>query len=279
MTFRTVIKEVAIEQGVYATFMPKPLSGQPGSGMHTHMSLFEGDVNAFYEEGAQYQLSKVGRQFIAGLLRHANEISAVTNQFVNSYKRLWGGDEAPSFICWGHNNRSALVRVPLYKPSKGQSSRVEYRALDSAANPYLAYALMLAAGLKGIEEEYELPPEAEDNVWSLTDAERRALGYAPLPASLDHALEYMEESELVAETLGEQVFNYVLLNKRTRVAGVPHAGHALRAEEQPRDALTLDRRTMSTSERSSALTGLARLGFSDLARRGPPRASSRRPSA
>ena len=214
MTFRTVVKEVAIEQGVYATSMPKPLSGQPGSGMHTHMSLFEGDMNAFYEEGGQYQLSKVGRQFIAGLLRHANEISAVTNQFVNSYKRLWGGDEAPSFICWGHNNRSALVRVPLYKPNKGQSTRVEYRALDSAANPYLSYALMLAAGLKGIEEGYELPPEAEDNVWSLTDAERRALGYAPLPASLDHALEYLEESELVAETRGEQVFKYVLLNKR-----------------------------------------------------------------
>jgi len=213
-TFRTVVKEVAIEQGVYATFMPKPMTEQPGSGMHTHMSLFEGDVNAFYEAGAQYQLSRVGRQFIAGLLRHANEISAVTNQFVNSYKRLWGGDEAPSYICWGHNNRSALVRVPMYKPNKGQSSRVEYRALDSAANPYLAYALMLAAGLKGIEEEYELPSEAEDNVWSLTPGERRALGFAPLPSSLEHALEYLEESELVAETLGEQMFNYVLLNKR-----------------------------------------------------------------
>jgi glutamine synthetase len=219
MTFRTVVKEVAIEQGVYATFMPKPMSGQPGSGMHTHMSLFEGDVNAFYEEGAQYHLSKVGRQFIAGLLRHANEISAVTNQFVNSYKRLWGGDEAPSFICWGRNNRSALVRVPMYKPKKGQSTRVEYRALDSAANPYLAFALMLAAGLKGIEEGYELPPEAEDNVWSLTDGERRALGYEPLPASLDQAVEYMQESELVAETLGEQVFNYVLLNKRREWQG------------------------------------------------------------
>ena len=214
MTFRTVIKEVAIEQGVYATFMPKPLSGQPGSGMHTHMSLFEGERNAFYEEGAKYQLSKTGRHFIAGLLKHANEISAVTNQFVNSYKRLWGGDEAPSFVTWGHNNRSALVRVPMYKPNKGGSTRVEYRALDSAANPYLAYALMLAAGLKGIEEGYELPAEAEDNVWSLSDAERRALGYSALPASLDHALEYMENSELVAETLGESVFNYVLLNKR-----------------------------------------------------------------
>ncbi len=214
MTFRTVIKEVAIEQGVYATFMPKPLGGKPGSGMHTHMSLFEGDVNAFYEEGAEYQLSRVGRQFIAGILRHANEISVVTNQFVNSYKRLWGGDEAPSFVTWGHNNRSALVRVPMYKPGKSQSSRVEYRGLDSAANPYLAYALLLAAGLKGIEEGYELPPEAEDNVWYLTDAERRALGYRALPASLDRALEQMEQSELVAETLGEQVFNYVLLNKR-----------------------------------------------------------------
>ena len=214
MTFRTVIKEVAIEQGVYATFMPKPMSDHPGSGMHTHVSLFEGDTNAFYEAGAQYQLSKTGRQFIAGLLRHAPEITAVTNQFVNSYKRLWGGDEAPSFVCWGHNNRSALVRVPLYKPNKGQSSRIEYRAMDSAANPYLAYSLMLAAGLKGIEEGYELPPEAEDNVWSLSDTERRALGYHPLPASLDQAIEAMETSELVAETLGEQVFNYVLLNKR-----------------------------------------------------------------
>jgi len=220
MTFRTVVKEVAIEQGVYATFMPKPLSGEPGSGMHTHMSLFEGDTNAFFDPGGQYQLSKIGRQFIAGLLRHAPEITAVTNQFVNSYKRLWGGSsqnklgEAPSFVTWGHNNRSALVRVPLYKPGKGQSARVEYRAIDSAANPYLAYSLLLAAGLKGIEEGYELPPEAEDNVWELSDSERKALGYQKLPASLDHAVSLMEDSELVAETLGEQVFNFVLLNKR-----------------------------------------------------------------
>ena len=220
MTFRTVIKEVAIEQGVYATFMPKPLSGEPGSGMHTHMSLFEGDTNAFYDGAGQYQLSKIGRHFIAGLLRHAPEITAVTNQFVNSYKRLWGGasqnklGEAPSFVTWGHNNRSALVRVPLYKPNKGQSARVEYRAIDSAANPYLAFSLLLAAGLKGIEKGYELPAEAEDNVWELSDTERRALGYSQLPASLDHAVALMEESELVAETLGEQVFNFVLLNKR-----------------------------------------------------------------
>lgn len=214
MTFRTVIKEVAIEQGVYATFMPKPMSDHPGSGMHTHMSLFEGDSNAFFDASGPYQLSRIGRQFVAGLLKHAPEITAVTNQFVNSYKRLWGGDEAPSFVTWGHNNRSALVRVPLYKPSKGQSARVEYRAIDSAANPYLTFSLLLAAGLKGIEEGYELPAEAEDNVWELSDVERRALGYNQLPASLDHAVSIMEDSELVAETLGEQVFNYVLLNKR-----------------------------------------------------------------
>ncbi|MCU1425235.1 MAG: glutamine synthetase [Microbacteriaceae bacterium] len=205
---------MSIEQGDYATFMPKPMTGHPGSGMHTHMSLFEGDSNAFYDPSGHYQLSRIGRQFVAGLLKHAPEITAVTNQFVNSYKRLWGGDEAPSFVTWGHNNRSALVRVPLYKPNKGQSARVEYRAIDSAANPYLAYSLLLAAGLKGIEEGYELPPEAEDNVWELSDAERRALGYNQLPASLDHAVSLMEDSELVAETLGEQVFNYVLLNKR-----------------------------------------------------------------
>lgn len=214
MTFRTVIKEVAIEQGVYATFMPKPIEGQPGSGMHTHMSLFENDVNAFYEEGAKYQLSKTGKHFIAGLLRHANEISAVTNQFVNSYKRLWGGDEAPSYITWGHNNRSALVRVPMYKPGKSQSTRIEYRAPDTAANPYLTYALLLAAGLKGIENEYRLPAEAEDNVWDLSESERKALGYKSLPTNLHEALNAMEDSELVAETLGEQVFNHVLSNKR-----------------------------------------------------------------
>ena len=214
MTFRTVIKEVAIEQGVYATFMPKPFSQHPGSGMHTHMSLFEGDTNAFFEAGSQYHLSKTAKHFIAGLLRHAPEITAVTNQYVNSYKRLWGGGEAPSYVSWGHNNRSSLIRVPFYKPDKGNSSRIEYRAIDSAANPYLAYALILAAGMKGIEEEYPLPAESEDNVWALTDSERRAMGIQPLPQSLDHAIKKLEESELAAETLGEEVFSYVLANKR-----------------------------------------------------------------
>ena len=218
MTFRVVVKEVALSQGIYASFMPKPMSDHPGSGMHTHVSLFEGDRNAFYEAGAQYQLSKTGRAFIGGVLRHAAEIAAVTNQWVNSYKRLAAGGEAPSYICWGHNNRSALIRVPMYKPQKSQSSRIEYRSLDSAANPYLAYALLLAAGLKGIEEGYDLPREAEDDVWSLTDRERRALGIKPLPTSLAEAIHAMEESELVAETLGEHVFDFFLRNKRTEWA-------------------------------------------------------------
>jgi len=222
MTFRLVMKEVALEQGVYATFMPKPFTDHPGSGMHTHVSLFEGDRNAFYEPGADYQLSKLGRAFIAGLLRHAAEITAVCNQWVNSYKRLWGGTErtagaggeAPAYICWGHNNRSALIRVPMYKPQKANATRVELRSLDSACNPYLAFALILAAGLKGIEQDYELPPDAEDDVWALTSAERRALGIKPLPQNLDGAIRAMEGSELAADALGEQVFDFFLRNKR-----------------------------------------------------------------
>ncbi|MFM9049506.1 MAG: glutamine synthetase family protein [Actinomycetota bacterium] len=215
MTFRTVIKEVAIEQGVYATFMPKPFRDAPGSGMHTHVSLFEGDRNAFYEAGSPFQLSKIAQSFIAGILAHAPEITAVTNQWVNSYKRLAGGAEAPAMICWGHNNRSALVRVPMYKPAKGNSTRVEFRSLDSACNPYLAFAVILAAGLAGIERGYELPPGAEDDVWALTPAERRALGMRPLPASLNQAIQEMERSELVAETLGEHVFDFFLRNKQS----------------------------------------------------------------
>ena len=215
MNFRLVVKEVALEQGVSASFMPKPLAEHPGSGMHTHLSLFEGDRNAFFEAGAEFQLSKVGRAFMAGILTHAPEITAVTNQWVNSYKRLAGGGEAPAWTCWGHNNRSALLRVPMYKPDKGNSTRVEFRGLDSATNPYLAYALLLAAGLKGIESGYELPPGADDDVWALSNAERRAMGLTPLPASLNQAITAMERSELVAETLGEHVFDFFLRNKRS----------------------------------------------------------------
>ncbi|HVE63441.1 MAG TPA: glutamine synthetase family protein [Mycobacteriales bacterium] len=214
MTFRLVVKEVALTAGVYASFMPKPISEHPGSGMHTHLSLFEGDRNAFHDPADPYYLSKVGKAFIAGLLRHASEITAVCNQWVNSYKRLIAGGEAPVHVTWGHNNRSALVRVPMYKPQKGNSTRVEFRSPDSAANPYLAFALILAAGMKGIEEGYELPPGAEDDIWALSDTERRAMGYERLPTSLSDAIAVMEGSELVAETLGEHVFDYFLRNKK-----------------------------------------------------------------
>ena len=182
--------------------------------MHTHLSLFEGDRNAFFEAGAEYQLSRTGRQFIAGDPAARPEITAVTNQWVNSYKRLFGGGEAPSYICWGHNNRSAMVRVPMYKPNKGQSTRIELRTIDSACNPYLAFAVMLAAGMKGIEEGYELPDEAEDDVWSLNERERKSLGLDPLPKSLYDAIAVAESSELLAETLGEHVFDFFLRNKR-----------------------------------------------------------------
>ena len=215
MTFRTVVREVALGQGIWASFMPKPFTTHPGSGMHTHVSLFEGDENAFYEAGAEYQLSKTGRHFIAGILRHASEITCITNQWVNSYKRLIGGGEAPSYISWGHNNRSALVRVPMYKPNKGQSTRIELRSIDAACNPYLAYAVVLAAGMKGLEEEYELPREAEDNVWSLNDRERKALGLEQLPKNLYDAIKIAEDSELLAETLGEHVYEFFLRNKRS----------------------------------------------------------------
>lgn len=214
MTFRYVVKEVAITQGVRASFMPKPFSNQPGSGMHTHFSLFEGDQNAFYHPEDPFELSETGRAFLAGILHHAREISAVTNQWVNSYKRLVVGGEAPTAVCWGHANRSALVRVPMYSPGKSSSRRVEVRNPDSSCNPYLAYAVILAAGLRGVEKGYELPPSTEDDVWSLTEHERKAAGYANLPQNLTEALGEMENSELVAETLGEEVFNFFLRNKR-----------------------------------------------------------------
>jgi glutamine synthetase len=219
MTFRHVIKEVALSSGVHATFMPKPFTDQPGSGMHTHLSLFEGERNAFHDPADEMKLSKVGRAFIAGLLTHAREFTAITNQWVNSYKRLFPQPhtewvtEAPAYVCWGHLNRSALVRVPAF--SKANSARVEVRSLDSACNPYLAFAVLLSAGLKGIEEAYELPPGAEDDVWSLSDTERRAAGYQALPENLSEALDIMSSSEFVAETLGEGVFDFFRKNKRT----------------------------------------------------------------
>src|SRR5581483_4881747 len=214
MTFRYVVKEVALTQGVRASFMPKPFTQHPGSAMHTHFSLFEGDRNAFHDPSDPYELSETGKAFVAGVLRHAREITAVTNQWVNSYKRLVVGGEAPTTVCWGHANRSALVRVPMYSTGKASSRRVEIRSPDAACNPYLAYAVILAAGLRGIQGNYELPAAAEDDVWSLSEAERKAAGYASLPQNLGEALVEMENSELVAETLGEHVFDFFLRNKR-----------------------------------------------------------------
>jgi glutamine synthetase len=213
MTLRHVVREVALGQDVHATFMPKPFTDLAGSAMHTHLSLFEGDRNAFHDPNDPIKLSKTARQFIAGLLVHAKEYTAVTNQTVNSYRRLLAGTEAPTAATWGRANRSALIRIPEYKPSKAQSARVEVRSPDSACNPYLTFAILLAAGLRGIEKGYELPPEAEDDVWSLTDTERRVAGYEDLPVSLGEALTAMQGSELVAETLGEHVFQFFLRNK------------------------------------------------------------------
>jgi glutamine synthetase len=225
MTFRLVVKEVAQDLGVYATFMPKPLPHAFGSGMHTHLSLFEGDVNAFHDPGDRAGLSKVGKCFIAGLLRHAPEITAVTNQWVNSYKRLAinreapiVGYEAPVYVCWARNNRSALVRVPLAKKGKEDSTRIEFRSPDPACNPYLAFSLMLAAGLKGVDEGYELPPEATNNIFEMTPEERAAEGIDSLPRSLAEAVDVMEGSELVAAALGEHVFEHFIRNKRSEWA-------------------------------------------------------------
>jgi glutamine synthetase len=199
MTFRHVIKEVALEQGFYASFMPKPFTDHPGSGMHTHVSLFEGENNAFYDAKAEFHLSQVGRSFVAGILKHAAEMTAITNQWVNSYKRLQGGGEAPSLINWGRSDRGALVRIPMYKPNKENSTRIEFRSPDSACNPYLAYAVMLAAGLKGIEDGYVLEESEQAEA---------------LPANLHEAIVAMEGSDLVRQTLGEHVFEFVLRNKR-----------------------------------------------------------------
>jgi glutamine synthetase len=213
-----LVKEVALSQGVRATFMPKPYTDQPGSGMHTHLSLFEGERNAFFDGDDPMKLSKTARAFIAGLLVHAREYTAVTNQWVNSYKRLYplqlpnAVTESPASVSWGHLNRSALVRVPAF--GKPNSARVEVRSIDSATNPYLAFAVMLGAGLKGIEEGYELPPGAEDDIWSLSPAERKAMGYDALPENLSEAIDVMSRSELVAEVLGEHVFDFFLRNKR-----------------------------------------------------------------
>ena len=214
MTFRLVVKEVAASQGVHATFMPKPLESVQGSGMHVHLSLFDGDENAFYAADDPYNLSPVAKHFMAGLLHHAAEITAITNQTVNSYKRLVPGFEAPVHVSWARNNRSGLVRVPITKRGNPSATRIEFRSPDPACNPYLAFAVMLAAGMRGITEEYELPPEADSNLFEMSESELAKLGIDVLPQSLSDSLRVMEQSSLVQEALGEHIFEWFLRNKR-----------------------------------------------------------------
>ena len=214
MTAKLVIKEMAQLGGAYASFMPKPFSSSNGSGMHTHQSLFKGDQNAFYDEEDSDHLSETGKRFIAGLLRHAPEITLVTNQWVNSYKRLVPGYEAPVYISWAAVNRSDLIRVPAYKPGYDSSVRIEYRAPDPACNPYLAFSVMLAAGLKGIELEYPIPTPVEGNVFAMTAEERAARDIRTLPGSLGEALTIAEDSSLLRETLGVQTFSSFIKNKK-----------------------------------------------------------------
>ena len=214
MTYRIAVKEVALRHGVYATFMPKPVASLNGSGMHTHMSLFKGESNAFYDADDAWHLSSMARGFVAGLMRHAQEITAVTNQWVNSYKRLVPGYEAPVYISWARINRSDLIRIPAYREGKEESVRIEYRAPDPACNPYLAFAVMLAAGLEGVEKGYEVPEPVEENVYEMGEAERLKRGVDVLPGSLLEAINFAEGSELVKSCLGDHVFNSFIENKK-----------------------------------------------------------------
>jgi glutamine synthetase len=214
MTYRIVVKEVATKYGCYATFMPKPIPGQNGNGMHTHQSLFKGKENVFYDANDKYYLSDVAKKYIAGLLKHAPEITAFANQWVNSYKRLVPGYEAPVYMAWAMRNRSALVRVPLYKPGKEKATRIELRSPDPACNPYLAFAVMLAAGLEGIEKDYELPEPIEKDIFELSAEEKEELGIQALPGNLMQAIEKVEQSELVRKALGDHIVNAFITGKK-----------------------------------------------------------------
>jgi glutamine synthetase len=214
MTYRTAVKEIARQNGVYATFMPKPVFGQNGSGMHTHQSLFQGNKNAFFNAADKYHLSKFGKHYIAGLMTHAPEITAICNQWVNSYKRLVPGYEAPVYVSWARRNRSAMIRVPMYKPGKEKATRIEYRSPDPACNPYLAFAVMLAAGLKGVEKKYELPEPVEEDIFEMDEKARTKAGIVTLPGSLYEAIQAVSKSSLVKETLGDHIFEKFIENKK-----------------------------------------------------------------
>lgn len=214
MTYRMVVKKVAMQQNLYATFMPKPVYGINGSGMHTHMSLFKGNKNAFFDKKDKYHLSKTAKYFIAGLLKHAGEMCSVCCQWVNSYKRLIPGYEAPVYVSWAQRNRSALVRVPMYKPGKEKATRIELRNPDPACNPYLAFSVMLAAGLEGIRKKYKLPAQVTNNIYRMTEEERNKAGIESLPDDLYDAIKITEKSALVRKTLGDKVFEYFIRNKK-----------------------------------------------------------------
>ena len=214
MTYRIVVKQVAQEHGVYATFMPKPVFGINGSGMHVHMSLFKGSSNAFFDKDFPHNLSQAGKSFLAGLLRHASEITSVANQWINSYKRLVPGYEAPCYVTWARRSRADLIRLPEYQPGKETATRIELRSPDPACNPYLAFSVMLAAGLDGMEKGYEPPPPTEENVFDMSQEERERRGIGTLPGSLYEAIQLTEKSQLVREALGDHVFNSFIQNKK-----------------------------------------------------------------
>ena len=214
MTYRLVVKQIALQHGIYATFMPKPVFGINGSGMHVHQSLFREGQNAFFDANDPYHLSKTAKYFVAGLLKHAPEITSVTSQWVNSYKRLVPGYEAPVYLSWARRNRSDLIRIPEYQPGKEKSTRIEFRSPDPACNPYLTFSVMLAAGLEGIEKEYEVPEPVEENVYEMTDEERQQRGIRELPGSLWEAIQLTEKSEVVRKALGEHVFDAFIKNKK-----------------------------------------------------------------
>ena len=214
MTYRIVVKEIARQNDAYATFMPKPIFGENGSGMHVHQSLFKGDKNAFYDLKDPYNLSDIAKHYIAGLIHHAPEITSITNQWVNSYKRLVPGYEAPVYVSWARRNRSAMIRVPMYKPGKELATRIEFRSPDPSCNPYLAFAVMLGAGMSGIEKKLELPNPIEEDIFEMNPAERRAHGITDLPGNLYAAIIETENSEMVREVLGEHIFNKFIENKK-----------------------------------------------------------------
>lgn len=217
--YKYAVKEVAMQNEVHASFMPKPIFGENGSGMHVHMSIFENDKNLFYDKKAPYNLSKYARHFTAGILKHIQEMTLITNQWVNSYKRLVVGYEAPVYLSWGTRNRSSLIRVPMFKSGHAESTRIELRSPDPACNPYLAFAVMLGAGLAGIKNKYELPEPIEQNIFTMTKKERKALKIEALPDSLENAIRAMNDSPVLREILGDHVFDTLIANKKVEWDG------------------------------------------------------------